>query len=31
MTEDGILHGDTTLNAHFADHGEVESAPTLGN
>lgn len=31
MTEDGILHGDTTLTAQYADHGEVESAPTLGN
>ena len=31
MIEDGILHGDTTLSAHYADHDEVESAPTLGN
>ena len=31
MTEDGIMHADTTLTAHFADHGQVVAAPALGN
>lgn len=31
MTDNGTMHGDTTLTAHYADQGEVEAAPTLGN
>ena len=31
MTENGVLHGDATVTAHYADHGEVEAAPALGN
>jgi type IV pilus assembly protein PilA len=31
MTEDGILHGDTTLTGPYADHAAVRAAPTLAN
>lgn len=31
MTEDGTLHADTTLNANYADHNEVKSAPNITN
>ena len=31
MTEDGTLHGDTTLNAPYADHDEVKNAPNIIN
>ena len=31
MTEDGTLHGDTTLNAPYADHDEVKNAPNITN
>ena len=31
MTEDGTLHGDTSLSAPYADHDEVKNAPYITN
>jgi prepilin-type N-terminal cleavage/methylation domain-containing protein len=31
MTEDGVLHGDSTLLTPYTDHADVRSAPALAN